>query len=63
MRFAVIDALLDVSTRDFAARPWVERMETAASVEKLRAEVHELLRSPLVSKHPQLVSMLQRAVA
>lgn len=61
IRFAVIDALLDVSTRDFAARPWVERMENARTVEQLMAEVQALRKTPLVAQHPGLEERLRKA--
>lgn len=60
-RFAVIDALLDVSTRDFAARPWIERMENARSIEQLAAEVEACRKSPLMAKHPGLADRLLKA--
>lgn len=61
-RFAVIDALLDVSTRDFSARPWVERMENARSIEQLNAEVQACCASALAAKHAGLADRLRKAM-
>ncbi|QTD45704.1 hypothetical protein [Ottowia testudinis] len=61
-RFAAIDVLLDLSTQDFAARPWVERMENARSVEALMVEVEAFLQSPLGAKHPGLHATLRRVL-
>ena len=62
VRFAVIDVLLDLSTQDFAARPWVERMENARTIEALAAEVEGFIQSPLGAKSPALHAPLWRAL-
>ena len=58
----VIDVLLDLSTQDFAARPWVERMENARTIEALAAEVEGFIQSPLGAKSPALHAPLRRAL-
>lgn len=61
-RFAVVDLLLDVSMRDLSAQVWVDRMESARTIELLRAEVEELCRSKLAAKYPNLAAAVRQAM-
>lgn len=62
IRFAVIDILLDLSAKDFGARPWVERMERASGIAQLSAEVETFCASPFGRKHPNVHRLLKQAL-
>ena len=61
LRFAVIDILLDLSEKDFGARPWVDKIEQVQSIARLSAEVEALCASPFGRKHPDTHNALRRA--
>ncbi|MBL8254466.1 MAG: hypothetical protein JNJ76_12800 [Candidatus Competibacter sp.] len=61
LRFAVIDILLDLSEKDFGARPWVDKIEQVQSIARLSAEVEALCASPFGRKYPDTHNALRRA--
>ncbi|MGB2680163.1 MAG: hypothetical protein WBE39_02490 [Candidatus Competibacter sp.] len=63
MRFAVIDILLDLSSKDFGARPWIEKMERANSIAQLFLEVDAFCASPFGREHADTRNLLKRALA
>lgn len=60
-RFAVLDILLDLSEKDFGARPWIEKIEQVADLARLSAEVEAFCASPFGRKHPNVHDALRRA--
>lgn len=61
-RFAVIDLLLDVSTQNFAARPWIERMEKVQTLDDLRLRIRELCASEFARSNTALQDALVKIV-
>lgn len=61
-RFAVIDLLLDTSTQNFAARPWIERMEKARTLDELRLQIRELCASDFARSDTALQEALVKVV-
>lgn len=61
-RFGVIDLLLDLSTQNFAARPWIEKMERVETLDELRLKVRDLCGSELASGNSALQEALVRIV-
>lgn len=62
IRYVLLDALIDLSMKDFAVRPWIDRFESAVSVAHLQDLVAEFAMSKEGRMYDQAASELEQLV-